>query len=133
MIELFSNGASLARAMGRWPSFHDANVKSVRREGDVCIISVHVFEMTSRVDANGFYELRNHHLVTLTMGGVVECTLPEGYETDTLFGLSADKTGNLITVECDSAIGAEFDWRLVCRLAEVTDARACDARGRLVE
>lgn len=64
------NDNLLTDRFGRWPSFHDAEVIRARfeREGlDAPFMEceIHVFEMTSEVDASGHYVLRNHTLVTL--------------------------------------------------------------------
>ena len=63
--ELFANSELLVNPMGYWPSFHDATVKEAFREGDVCRVLVHVFEMTDTVDSTGHLVLTKHHLVTI--------------------------------------------------------------------
>ena len=78
--------------------------KDVRRSGDVCRASVHVFEMTNKIDSNGYYVLTKHHLVTIEMSGITESTLPTDYNSDVLFGLSAERIARQVKVSCDSAI-----------------------------
>src|SRR4030095_2473016 len=60
----------LVSIFGRWPSFHDAEVLRVSLdrsgiEGPTLDATIHVFEMTSEVDAKGYYVLKNHTEVTL--------------------------------------------------------------------
>jgi len=128
--ELFANSASLVGAIGYWPSFHDANVKEVRREGDVCRVLVHVFETTDKIDSKGGIVLAKHHLVTIQMSGIVECTLPTNYQGDCLFGLGAERVGDSVKVVFDSAIDPEFTWHVLCRRAEVVNAESCDDAGQ---
>src|SRR5689334_5463191 len=117
--EWFANSHLLVSAMGRWPSFHDANVKTAVREGDAWHVVIHVFEITNEADAAGYLVLTKHHLVTMRLVGLSECTLPSTYEGDCLFGLGVERVGNLIKVVFDSAIDSAFDWHVLCRQAEI--------------
>ena len=58
------NAETLVSIFGRWPSFHDAEVWSLTQErtpkGFDVIATIHVFEMTSEVDARGFFRLQKH-------------------------------------------------------------------------
>jgi hypothetical protein len=91
--DLFANGDALTSAMGYWPSFHDATVSDVVRDGDVCRATLHVFEITDRVGPDGHLVLTKHHLVTMQMSGTTECTVPANYTQDCLFGLYAERVG----------------------------------------
>jgi hypothetical protein len=126
---LFANSNRLVKAMGRWPSFHDAKVKSVQRSGDVCRAVLHVFEMTDKVDSKGYFVLTKHHLVTIQMSGVKECTVPANYGGDVLFSLAANAEGALVKVAFDSAIDPSLRWHCLCQGAEVTDVVACTPNG----
>lgn len=75
--ELVDQSELLVRAMGRWPSFHDANVLDVVRSDDSCLAKIHVFEMTNEIDDAGYFVLRKHHLVTMEMAGVRSNSLPK--------------------------------------------------------
>jgi hypothetical protein len=129
--ELFANSAVLLDPMGYWPSFHDATVKEVRREGDACWVSVHVFEMADDVDSKGNLVLTKHHLVTLRMSGIAECTVPANYRSDCLFGLEAERVADSVKVVFDSAIDPEFTWHVLCRRAEVVSAVSCVVHGHV--
>ena len=74
------NAASLTDIFGRWPSFHDAEIHSIRldrgaAEPPSLEADVHVFEMTSDVTPDGFYVLKNHMLVTLGFAGIDQLEL----------------------------------------------------------
>jgi len=60
----------VVRWFGSWPDFHDAEVVSImlnRSQG--ATVEIHTFEMTSEVDARGFYVLAKHAIVTFTLEG----------------------------------------------------------------
>jgi len=64
------NQELLTQRFGRWPSFHDAEVVHVRFErggldAPYMECGIHVFDMTSEVDARGCYVIRNHTLAIL--------------------------------------------------------------------
>ena len=73
--------------------------------------------------------LTKHHLVTILMSGIAECTLPTNYKTDCLFGLGAERLGDLIKVVFDSAIDPDLTWYVLCQEANVVDVVRCDPRG----
>ena len=129
--ELFENSELLVSPMGYWPSFHDANVKDARREGDVCRVLVHVFEITDKVNSAGYLVLTKHHLVTIRISGIAECTLPPNYPGDCLFGLEAERVGDFIKIVFESAIDPEFTWHVMCRTAEIASAVACNSKGEI--
>jgi hypothetical protein len=110
----FANSDLLVNAMGRWPSFHDAKLKSVLRGGDFCRALLHVFQMTDKVDSKGYSVLTKHHLVTIEMSGIKECTLPENYDGDVLFGLSAESEGALVKVRPSMVQRGRIGLRPLC-------------------
>lgn len=72
-MAVIENSEALTEVFGRWPSFHDAEILWIHFDRDgQCGYSgptletrIHVFEMTSEVNAQGGYVLRHHTLVTL--------------------------------------------------------------------
>jgi hypothetical protein len=77
-----SNGEALTHIFGRWPSFHDAEVIALRldrgpSEGDTpsLELDIHLWEMTSDVDPNGFYVLRHHTITTLRFADIDDLDL----------------------------------------------------------
>jgi len=74
-MELVADAQKLEAVFGRWPSFRDAEVLSIvldrdangATRGPAIHLCVCVFEMTSEVDAQGFYVLRSHVVVTFAL------------------------------------------------------------------
>jgi hypothetical protein len=117
---------------GYWPSFHDAEVLALRIDRDGVSGSaeleadVHVFEMTSAVTPDGFYELRHHTRVTLLFEGIDELTLEGFNHQNALMGLSieniADRQLELLRweVSFDAAYG--LDATFLCSRVRVAAA-----------
>jgi len=121
------NGGALVEAMGRWPSFHDANVLETSREAGTFAVKIHLFSMTSQIDSAGYYVLEKHHLVTLVMQDVQSNSLPSDYTDDCLAGLTFSRTGDLIQVDFESHM--EQGGSVVCRKVEITDVVPCTSVG----
>jgi hypothetical protein len=71
-----NNKKALIDIFGRWPSFHDAEIirMVLEREGDggpYLEAQIHVFEMTTEIDAKGYYVLKNPTLVTFRFTHIV--------------------------------------------------------------
>ena len=63
------------------------------------------------------------------MSGIMECTLPADYRTDVLFGLSAERLGELIKVVFDSAIDPSYTWHVLCAEARIAEVAQCRPDG----
>jgi hypothetical protein len=126
-VDLIDQSERLVKAMGYWPSFHDANVLSLLRTKDSCTATIHVFEMTRDVDSNGYFVLRNHHLVKLSMLGIRSNSLPERYTGDILSRLSVIRDTGLIRVEFESHM--DNDGSVLCEHVRVVSVEACDGNG----
>jgi hypothetical protein len=119
-VEQFvENGERLVQAMGYWPSFHDANVVDVIRGGDFFSVKIHVFAMTDKVDADGYYVLDKHHLVTFEFRKVQTNSLPSDYTSDCLDRLVFDRSGEMVQAIFESHMGQ--DGTVVCAEAVITD------------
>src|ERR1700754_933885 len=94
--DLVRAGDLLVKAMGYWPSFHDAEVLKVTRTSDSCTVIIHVFEMTDQVDSAGYFVLRKHHLVELCLLGVQADSLPSHYDRGGLVGRRIKRDGSSI-------------------------------------
>ena len=59
---------------GYWPTFHDAEVLSIHLDHiKGFTVSIHAFEMTSEVDAEGHYVARKHAIVIFQGQGLPAC------------------------------------------------------------
>jgi len=70
------NEEALLRIFGKWPSFHDAEILFILLDragegGPSLTAKIHLWEMTSEVDAKGYYVLKNHTLATLRFGRIL--------------------------------------------------------------
>lgn len=89
------NSNLLTKVFGRFPSFHDAEVLQItlnRRGLDsfnpTLQAVIHVFEMTSEIDPNNQYVLKNHTLVTVNFSGINQLSLEDFNHQNVLLGLS---------------------------------------------
>lgn len=93
------NSEAVTEIFDHWPSFHDAEVVSIRLdrgsatgpEGEAVKptleADIYVFEMTDHVEPDGFYESRKHTLVTFAFRGIEELELKEFNHQNVLFEL----------------------------------------------
>jgi hypothetical protein len=77
---------------GYAPRFHDAEVLGLTldREGATCSLRVHGFEMTSEVDARGYFVSTKHVVVTFLVGDLTELELTDFGWQNALMALSID-------------------------------------------
>lgn len=101
-MDAIANADLVSRAMGYWPSFHDAEVIGFQRHQETLTIRIHVWELTPEVDNAGFFGKRNQHIVTLEALGVTQVEGPA--EPDlfgTLFELRAERGRDRVTLTLD--------------------------------
>lgn len=127
--KLINNAHALTQIFGYWPSFHDAEVLTIRldRAGDdgpSLETRLHVFEMTDQVDDRGFYVLRKHTLVMIRFADILLRNLRWFNLQNSLSGLrifaaeAEDAVdGRAIGVFFDSNYGVEADF--LCRSASI--------------
>ena len=127
------NSTALVDVFGYWPSFHDAEVLAVRLDrsgisgGPELEVDVHVFEMTSTVTPEGFYELRHHTFVTLRFEGVDELSLEGFNNQNALMGLQIEDISSRQLeflkweVNLDAAYGRDASF--LCRAITVASVK----------
>jgi Immunity protein 50 len=126
----------LTRIFGEWPSFHDAEVIRLTLDrsgpdGPTLEAQIHVFAMTSEVDATGHYVLKNHTLVTLRFTEVAIERLRwfnnQNVLSDLIFSDldPAVHDGRRFRVELPSSYGLEGTFE--CKRAIVSEVKAYDA------
>lgn len=135
------NNERLTSIFGRWPSFHDSEVVWLRLDrratalgdGPTVETLIHTFEMTSEVNAAGFYVLRNHVLVHLRFSRVMEAVLDGFNRQNALNGLSIKDIRHRqmehinFEVRFDSAFGLEASFQ--CQEIEVVEVEPCKSDG----
>ncbi len=125
-----ANAQRLEEAFGSWPSFHDAEVLTMRLDrsgavGPTLDAQVYVFEMTSEVDAAGFFVLKNQVVVSLRFSNVALERLRWFNEQNALSELFIDEIpdesneGRTLAVRFESSYGVEASFR--CGAIEVLE------------
>ena len=125
MIDI-ENEQALINVFGYWPSFHDAEILSIvlhrgGQDGPSLEAKIHVFEMTSEIDPNGYYVLRNHTLVTIRFTHIVLEYLKWFNHQNVLWELDIteinpeENDGSRLRVSMPSSYGCEasFDCRRI--------------------
>ena len=129
------NHEAVVSAFGYWPSFHDAPVLGFEHVGDRVTLALHAWEMTSRVDAAGYFVLEKHHVVRFAFHGVTEADLTGFIPANILFALrfspasEFDATGRF-TVELDSALGGDLSGSFAASSGEVAAVLPCDPQAQ---
>lgn len=92
----------LTEIFGRWPSFHDSEVISVRLErrgrdeweGPVAYVSVHVFEGYRETDQSAEIKWRHHTIVTFRFAPVVDISLSGFNQQNAIQNLTFESAGS---------------------------------------
>ena len=136
----------LTNIFGYWPDFHDAEILEIhfwrgdvdpdqgRYDFPVFSTTLHLWEMTTEADPNGFLT-RRHHTVAKVRFFDVDHFRMEGFNhQNAILGMSIDRLERsegpspYFTVHMEPAfgMGAAFE----CMRIEVMDARPCDEDGK---
>ena len=129
------NYKALLDHFGYWPSFHDANVMSYAgptAESDTVDLVLHTFEMTSEVDAKGYYVLHKHVLVTFRFAGVHDASLERFDSGNILFGMDITRAGDAgsFHVELDSLMDMSGDFSATS--GEVLSVVPCTSNAKAI-
>lgn len=99
-------GAALCAWFEGAPSFHDATLRELElRQGAPSRLVAHAFQMTSEVDARGYFVLTKHVAVTFTIFGLIEVQLFEFMEAGIMFGLDIEIDPDGTTLSFESSYG----------------------------
>jgi hypothetical protein len=138
---LVAGSERLTSIFGHWPSFHDAEVIEFSLwRGDVepethqyifpvLTTKIHLWELTSEVDASGHYVRRHHTLATLRFHDVDSLRMDGFNHQNAIFGLSITReepedAQPYLNVEFEPAFGITAAFR--CYRIEVLEAKPCD-------
>jgi hypothetical protein len=146
---LIESSQKLIEIFGYWPSFHDAEVIDLHLwRGDVepeagryvfpvLTVKLHVWEITSEVNKEGFFVSRCHTLSTLQFHNVDEFRMEGFNHQNAILGLSivkqerAQGPSPVFAVQFDAAFGMGASF--FCSRIEVVDAIPCSPDGIPVE
>ncbi|MFZ0320493.1 MAG: hypothetical protein WAL56_15330, partial [Candidatus Sulfotelmatobacter sp.] len=77
---------------GYWPGFHDAEILSFRLGiGEPSSLVVHTWEMTNKINAQGFYELTKHVVVEFALQDISNVNLGDLWERSIFSTLAREK------------------------------------------
>jgi hypothetical protein len=92
-LELIAGAKELFDWFGYWPDFHDAEVLKFHLDpATSSSLVVHTWEMTNRVNAEGYYDLTKHVVVEFVLEGMSKVDLADLWEHSILLDLDVDKT-----------------------------------------
>jgi hypothetical protein len=120
---------------GYWPSFHDANVISYTApttENQEVTLTLHTWEMTSDVDAKGYFVLRKHALISFHFTGVQDASLDRFDSGNILFGMNITRGANnsSFQVELDSVM--DMSGSFTASIGEVVSLVQCTHDGKAI-
>jgi hypothetical protein len=92
-LESIAGAEQLCEWFGYWPDFHDAEVlKFHLQAGKPSSVTVHTWEMTSKVNTQGHYELTKHAVVEFVLEGIINANLVDLWDHSILLDLGVEKT-----------------------------------------
>jgi hypothetical protein len=106
-VESIAGAQELFDWFGYWPGFHDAEVKQLHVElGPASsFLTLHTWEMTDTVTADGFYEARKHVSVEFALEEITRIELDDLWENSILLSLGISKTESGFRFEFSAAYG----------------------------
>ena len=129
------NHQALIDHFGYWPSFHDANVLSYTAptaERQTVDLTLHTWEMTSEVDAKGYFVLQKHVLVAFHFAGVHDVSLQRFDSGNILFGMDITRDGaaSSFHVELDSVM--DMSGSFAATSGEIVSVLPCTSDGKAI-
>lgn len=137
--DLVEDASRLTAVFGRWPTFHDAEVHRVvldrgGEDGPSLEAVIHVFEMTKEVNADGFYVLKNHTLVTLRFSNVALDYIDDFNHQNVIYELHLTSIepespgGRTIAVRMETSFGLDAEFE--CASCKVMDLQPYEPPGK---
>lgn len=105
-LESISGAQALYDWFGYWPDFHDAEVVkfSLDPAAPSCLV-IHTWEMTKRVNEQGYYETTKHAVVKFEIDSIVNVSLVDLWKNSILLDLGVDKTEGGFRLSFSAAYG----------------------------
>ncbi len=120
--------ASFIDWFGYWPMFHDAEVVSCElQRAAASRVVVHTFEMTKEIDANGFYVLDKHALVTFLLSGLQAVEVADFNDQNALWALALTKVEDQFVLTFDPSHG--LSGKLAAKQLHIEWVRGKPAEG----
>jgi hypothetical protein len=126
------NHQAVVDLYGQWPMFHDATVSNYvapTQESQSLAITVHTWQMTDKVDANGYFVLEKHALVSFRFDAIFDVEMAAFDADNILFGikLSPSSDSSSFRVVLDSVMDKSGSFS--ARRGEVVSVIPCTSDG----
>ena len=111
-LEAIRGAIELRDWFGYWPSFHDAEILSLHlNRAGASTMSVHTWEITAELDANGFSALAKDVVVEFAMKEVFDLSLNGFSQQNVIRSLNVEKVegGHRLTLEDCFGIAGTID------------------------
>ena len=107
-----TGGESVIEWFGRVPRFHDANILelTLRNSQESCL-RIHAWNMTSEIDAKGFFVLEKHAVVTIFAQRVSSVQLDDFDNPAIISDLTVRKHGDEYTIYWCSSFGVSGSFK----------------------
>jgi hypothetical protein len=105
-LKAIDGAEELYQWFGFWPSFHDAEVVSLRlnRRAPSSLI-IHTWEMTKEVDEQGYYGTVKHIVVEFIMDRITALTINDFSAQNVIFGLNLAKRDDKFLLNLEPCYG----------------------------
>jgi hypothetical protein len=105
-LESVKGAQQLYDWFGYWPGFHDAEIETFHLDLDSpSSLIVHTWEMTSRVNAAGHYELTKHVWAEFILSGISDLSLSDLWSHSIILDLVIEKIESGFRLVISSAYG----------------------------
>lgn len=138
----FEGSHLLIEKFGKWPSFHDSEIRRLalatpKIHGDLASLEmvVHCWELSSDIDETGHYILRNHTLVTFAFEHLENITIKNFNHQNSIDSLEFEQLAleapGVVAwrISTNPSFGVELD--LSCQKIRVISAVSCDDKGKV--
>ena len=129
------NHQALFDFFGYWPSFHDADVLACTgpsAERQTVDLTLHTWEMTSEVDAKGYFVLQKHVLVTFHFCDVHDATLERFGLDNILFGMNITRDGDASSFHVGLDSVMDKSGSFAARSGEIVSVVPCTSEGKAI-
>jgi hypothetical protein len=105
-LESIAGAKELHDWFGYWPDFHDAEVLIFRLDTAApSLLALHTWEMTNKIDEQGYYELTKHVVVRFELESIRSVSVVDLWHKSILLDLTVDTTESGFQVSFSAAYG----------------------------
>lgn len=124
------NHEAVVSFFGHWPLFHDANVLAYEMVADSISLTLHTWLMTDEVDAKGYFDSRNHALVSFRFGSLYDVRMEAFGAGNILFGLEISPCSAPASFHVELNSVMDMSGSFSARSGEVVSVIPCTSDGK---